>query len=98
MSIFKDLFILIFDVCEHLPYMSIPHVHAMFSKTGRGHHAPGTRVTDSCEPPNGDQEKKKPRLLQEQSQLLTIGLSFQTCESTIFINWCLLEEFQRTII
>lgn len=58
MSIFKDLFILIFDVCEHLPYMSIPHVHAMFSKTGRGHHAPGTRVTDSCEPPNGDQEKK----------------------------------------
>lgn len=97
MSIFKDLFILIFDVCEHLPYMSIPHVQAMFSKTGRGHHALGTRVTDSCEPPNGDQ-KTNPRLLQEQSQLLTIGPSFQTHESIIFINWCLLEEFQRSII
>lgn len=97
MSIFKDLFILIFDECEHLPYTSIPHVHAMFSKTGRGHHAPGTRVTDSCEPPNGNQ-KTNPSLLQEQSQLLTIGPSFQTCESIIFINWCLPEEFQRTVI
>lgn len=96
MSIFKDLLILIFYVYE------ICHicVFLMCMQCSQ-------RQEEAFKPLELELQtavnhetviRKQTRLLQEQSQLLTIGPSFQTRESIIFINWCLLEEFQRTVI